>query len=88
MLKAQEIYWKQYKVDIESKITLSSLARCIFRMKYYDDSHFPIHIPNMNEDSFLRRAYYGGHTDTYKPYGEDLYYILCAHSALLASVLC
>jgi hypothetical protein len=26
MLKAQEIYWKLYKVDIESKITLPSLA--------------------------------------------------------------
>lgn len=43
-------------------------------MKYYDASNWPIHIPNKNEDSFIRRAYYGGHTDTYKPYGEDLYY--------------
>ena len=74
MQKAQEIYWKLYMVDIESKITLSSLALSIFRMKYYDASNWPIHIPNMNEDSFIRRAYYGGHTDTYKPYGEDLYY--------------
>lgn len=74
MQKAQEIYWKLYKVDIESKITLSSLALSIFRMKYYDPSNWPIHIPNKNEDSFIRRAYYGGHTDTYKPYGEDLYY--------------
>lgn len=74
MQKAQEIYWKLYKVDIESKITLSSLALSIFRMKYYDASNWPIHIPNKNEDSFLRRAYYGGHTDAYKPYGEDLYY--------------
>jgi len=74
MQKAQEIYWKVYTVDIESKITLSSLALSIFRMKYYDASNWPIHIPNKNEDSFIRRAYYGGHTDTYKPYGEDLYY--------------
>jgi hypothetical protein len=74
MKKAQEIYWKLYKVDIESKITLSSLSLSIFRLKYYDASNWPIHIPNKNEDSFLRRAYFGGHTDTYKPYGEDLYY--------------
>ena len=74
MQKAQEIYWKLYKVDIESKITLPSLALSIFRMKYYDSSNYPIHIPNKNEDSFLRRAYYGGHTDTYKPYGENLFY--------------
>jgi hypothetical protein len=74
MQNAQEIYWKLYKEDIESKITISSLALSIFRMKYYDASNWPIYIPNMNEDSFIRRAYYGGHTDTYKPYGEDLYY--------------
>lgn len=37
MKKAQEIYWKLYKIDIESKITLSSMALSIFRMKYYDE---------------------------------------------------
>lgn len=74
MLKAQEIYWKLFQVDIESKITFASLALNIFRLKYYDASNWPIHIPNKNEDSFIRRAYYGGHTDAYKPYGENLYY--------------
>jgi hypothetical protein len=76
MLKAQEIYFLLYKVDIVSKITVSSMALSIFRMKYYDENNWPIHIPNKNEDTFIsiRRAYYGGHTDTYKPYGEDLYY--------------
>lgn len=74
MLKAQEIYWKLYNVDIESELTHSSLALSIFRMKYYDFQTFPIHIPNKNEDTFRRRAYYGGHVDAYKPYGENLYY--------------
>ena len=74
MQKAQEIYWKLFNVDIESKITLSSLALSIFRMKYYDVDNWPIHIPNRNEDLFIRRAYYGGHTDVYIPKGEDLYY--------------
>lgn len=74
MLKAQDIYWNLYKLDIESKITLSSLALNIFRLRYYDDKIFPIHIPNKNEDTFIRKAYYGGHTDAYKPYGENLYY--------------
>ena len=74
MKKAQEIYWKLYKVDIESKITISSLSLTIFRMKYYDTSHFPIYIPNKNEDSFIRNAYYGGHSDVYIPHGKDLYY--------------
>lgn len=34
--KAQELYWKNYKIDIECKVTLSSVALTIFRMKYYD----------------------------------------------------
>lgn len=74
MLKAQEIYWTQYKVDIENYLTLSSLAMSIFRMSYYDPNSWPIHIPSRNEDTFIRRGYYGGHADTYKPYGENLYY--------------
>ena len=72
MKKVQEIYFNLYKVDIVSKITLSSLALTIFRMNYYDA--WPIHIPNQNEDTFIRRAYYGGHVDVYKPKGEKLYY--------------
>lgn len=42
--------------------------------KFYDDVNWPIHIPNRNEDEFIRSGYYGGHTDTYIPYGENLYY--------------
>lgn len=74
MLKAQDIYWTQYKVDIESIMTLSSLALTIFRMNYYDPNSWPIHIPSNNEDTFIRRGFYGGHADAYKPYGENLYY--------------
>ncbi|GJS19356.1 DNA polymerase-like protein [Tanacetum coccineum] len=46
MQKAQNIYWKLYQLDIESKITLSSLALNIFCLRYYNDEIFPIHIPN------------------------------------------
>jgi len=28
----------------------------------------------MRMDTFIRRGYYGGHTDTYTPYGQNLYY--------------
>lgn len=74
MQKAQEIYYNMFSVDIESKITLSSLALSIFRTQYYDDAKTAIYIPNQNQDCFIRRGYYGGHTDTYIPYGEDLFY--------------
>ncbi|XP_059645954.1 DNA polymerase-like [Cornus florida] len=74
MASAQEIYWTQYKVDILGCLTLSALAMNIFRISYYDPESWPIHIPSRNEDAFIRRGYYGGHADTYIPYGEDLYY--------------
>lgn len=74
MQKAQSIYYFEYKVDIVNKLTISSLALTIFRTSFYDPKTFPIHIPNQNEDTFIRRAYYGGHTDTYIPKGENLYY--------------
>ncbi|KAH0447228.1 hypothetical protein IEQ34_023940 [Dendrobium chrysotoxum] len=41
------------------EITIASLALSIYRLKYYDSKNWPIHIPNKNEDSFLRRGYYG-----------------------------
>nr|XP_048322176.1 DNA polymerase-like [Ziziphus jujuba var. spinosa] len=74
MLKAQEIYWTQFQVDIEDCMTLSALAMIIFRTNYYDPNSFPIHIPSRNEDTFIWHGYYGGHADTYKSYGENLFY--------------
>ncbi|OVA05070.1 DNA-directed DNA polymerase [Macleaya cordata] len=73
MLKAQDIYWRKFKVDFKSCLTLSSLALTIFRMRYYDPNSWPIHIPSRNEDTFIRRGYYGGHADVYKPIGINLY---------------
>lgn len=74
MLKAQEIYWKKFNIDIEEPMTLSSLAMKIFRQLFYDEKRFPIYVPNRNEDTFIRRGYYGGHADVYVPYGENLHY--------------
>lgn len=74
MQKAQSIYWELFKVDIVDWITVSSVALGIFRMNFYNEELCYIHIPNRNEDSFIRRGYYGGHTDAYIPKGENLYY--------------
>ncbi|XP_057544023.1 DNA polymerase-like [Amaranthus tricolor] len=74
MLKAQKIYWDKYNIDIEEMMTLSSLSLKIFRNNYLDDESFHIHLPTRNQDTFIRRGYYGGHSDVYKPYGENLYY--------------
>lgn len=42
MLKAQSIFWKDFHITIESKFTISSLLRSIFRINYYDDPNGPI----------------------------------------------
>lgn len=74
MQRAQSIYYSSFSVDIVTKLTMSSLALSIFRTNFYDPSTFPIHIPNQNEDTFIRRGYYGGHADTYIPKGDNLNY--------------
>lgn len=74
MMRAQDIYFSQYKVDIVNVLTVSSLAMSIYRMSFYDSNSWPIHIPSRNQDKFIRKGYFGGHTDVYKPYGENLYY--------------
>ncbi|KAL3646618.1 hypothetical protein CASFOL_009585 [Castilleja foliolosa] len=74
MQKAQRLYLEHYNVDLVKKLTCSSLALTIFRTRYYDAEKNPIYIPNRNADRFIRSGYYGGHTDSYKKYGESLYY--------------
>jgi len=58
MLKAQEIYWKEYQISISKRITLSSLALTLFRLAYYAEETTPISIPSSNADQFIRRGYY------------------------------
>ncbi|KAL0310196.1 UNVERIFIED_CONTAM: DNA polymerase [Sesamum calycinum] len=74
MLKAQEINWSKYQIDVEDVMTITSLSLKIFRKLYFDDNAFHINIPTRNQDTFIRRGYYGGHVDVYKPHGENLYY--------------
>ena len=74
MLKAQDINWNKYQIDVEDVMTVSALSLKIFRKKYFDENAFHINIPNRNQDSFIRSAYYGGHVDVYKPYGDNLFY--------------
>ena len=49
------------------------MAMKIYRTHYYP-STYPIYRPQPNKAAFIRRGYYGGHTDVYKPYGKGLFY--------------
>lgn len=46
----------------------------IFSMIYLNDKLFQISIPTRNQDAFIRRGFYGGHVDVYKPCGLNLHY--------------
>lgn len=72
--KAQDLYFDEYHVDITDVMTQSSMVLRIFRSTYYDDSNDEtrIYIPSDNEDRFIRSRYYGGHTDVYIPFGDNL----------------
>lgn len=74
MLKTKALYFEIYNIYITTKITLSSLALTISRFNFYNDIDTPIAIPHRTADEFLRRAYYGGHSDVYNPHGNNLYY--------------
>jgi hypothetical protein len=64
--------FKEYDTQITESLTKSSLSLKIFLKKFYNDN-----IPLIN-DTFLysdiAMAYFGGITEVYKPYGENLFY--------------
>lgn len=74
MVRAQKIFFALYNVDIVDKTTIAAIAFTIWRMRYHDDQRWKLYIPTKEEDEFIRGAYYGGHVDVYKPYGENLNY--------------
>jgi hypothetical protein len=69
LLKAQEIYLQDYNIDITSVLSTSSLSLKIFRSKFLN-----VEIPILkgSVDRFIRQSYFGGATDYYKAYGENL----------------
>lgn len=68
---AQLIYWSNFHVDIESVYSTATLSLKIYRTKFQNNKIFilPPHI-----DNFVRNAYFGGGTDVYKAYGENIHY--------------
>ena len=62
----------KYNVQVVSCLTISSVAMKIFLNKFYSEN-----IPLINKRSIyedIKLSYFGGVTEIYRPYGEDLYY--------------
>jgi hypothetical protein len=71
LLKAQHIYLRDFNIDITSIVSTSSLSLKIFRTQF-----LKVDIPILKGsiDKFIRRSYFGGGTDYYTGYGENLHY--------------
>jgi DNA polymerase type B, organellar and viral len=68
---AQFIYFDKFKVDIESVYSTATLSLKIFRTMFQQEQMF-ILPPNI--DITIRSAYFGGGTDVYKAYAQNVYY--------------
>lgn len=73
-----------YNTHLTKSLTISSLSMDIFLKKYYNNN-----IPLIKQKSVyndIKKSYYGGITEVYKPYGKNLYYYdvnsLYPHAAL------
>jgi hypothetical protein len=72
MSKFSEYLFLKHSIQVVNSTTISSLAIKIFLNKYY--SH---NIPLINRKpiySDIRQSYFGGITELYIPYGENLFY--------------
>lgn len=69
--EAQKLYISQYNVDITSILSTSTLSLKIFIPNF---QVVDIPILKGSEDNFIRKSYFGGHTDYYKCYAKNVYY--------------
>lgn len=70
LVKAQASYLADYKVDIATIVSTSSLALKIYRT-LFQPVDIPILILSKNQDTFIRQAYFGGATDVYLKYANS-----------------
>lgn len=63
---------RKFGLQITDSLTISRLTLNIYQKIYLKDSKIPIIKGNLYND--IKKAYYGGISEVYKPYGEDLLY--------------
>jgi hypothetical protein len=75
----------EYNLQMTEGLTISRLALNLFMKNYLKDKAIP-RINKFNLYNFISFAYYGGNTEVYIPYGENLFYndvnSLYPHAAL------
>lgn len=71
--KANHTMFTKFNISITDSLTISGLANKIFRRHHYHNEVIPL-INNKTLYNEIKQAYYGGCTEVYKPYGQNLYY--------------
>jgi len=74
MTEFNKIIFSKYKLNLTNSITISKLSLDIFLKKYYKNKVIPS-INQLSMYNFISQAYFGGITEVYKPYGENLIYL-------------
>ena len=71
LYKLQDIYLKNYNVDITTILSTSTLSMKIFRSKF-----LKVNIPILKrlDDTFIRKSYFGGATDFYQLKATNIHY--------------
>lgn len=72
IVNANNQVFNDYKINMNESVTISGLAMKIYLNKYYNDNIPMINKPSIYKD--IKQGYYGGITEVYKPYGENLFY--------------
>lgn len=71
--KANHEFFINFNINITDGLTISGLAYKIFIKDHYKENSIPL-INNKKYYNDIKKSYYGGITEVYKPYGENLYY--------------
>jgi hypothetical protein len=66
-LNFRHYIWDHFNILCEKNLTLPSLALRVFRSKYYNEVQNPIVSPTPIIDEILRKGYFGGSVELYKP---------------------
>ncbi len=71
--KANKKFFLLFNIQMTDSLTITSLALKVFMKDHYPTPVIPL-IKNNKIYSDIKKAYYGGITEVYKPYGEKLHY--------------
>ena len=74
MYEFSRIVYIKFNVQLTDALTITRLAINIYKSKFYIKQNIP-YIKQFSLFNFIKKAYFGGITEVYKPFGKDLIYI-------------